>query len=585
MQDSLRAHSVVAEPRLPSEALKSRLQNLLTFSPDDGRIWMDDRRMLLLGAATFGNIRAELINSLGPGKARRVLTRIGYEAGISDARVLQRWSLKRDESVPLGPHLHALQGVTRPEMVAVRRDQKSGRFLEGEWIWRHSIEDDVQIDHFGIGSEAACWMEIGHATGFVSTLAGELTLFKEVSCRSTGSQHCRVIGRVMELWDDVEEDLACLGLAPPGKPALRKDAVRPSEADAPVVARRDKDGKPLIVGNSPALKSALHQLRSVAGTSASVLLSGESGVGKELFATSLHLTSARASKPFVAVNCAAIPDTLLEAELFGVERGAFTGAHKSREGRFERADGGTLFLDEVGTLNQVAQAKLLRVLQEGELERVGGSRTIKVDVRIVAATNLPLRQAIERGEFREDLFYRLNVFPIHLPPLRQRREDISQLMTHFLREFAGRYGKDVTGFTNRAQRTLLNYRFPGNIRELRNLIERAVILSEGGLIDTAHLIVEGEELERPLFVVDGHGKLEDEKPPRSPVGSFDIDEIADEFVRRRQRGEMQALKNFEEDLFNAVASKAIEQSGGNISAAARLLGIRRHQLDYRTREH
>ena len=582
MERSLKTRGVISQPRLPSEALKSRLQDLLTFSPEDGRIWMDDRRMLLLGSATFGKLRAELINALGPEEARRVLTRIGYEAGVSDAQVLQRWSVPRDESVSLGPHMHAMQGMIRPEMLAVHREEKTGRFLEGEWIWRHSIEDDAQIDHFGIGSEAACWMEIGHATGFVSTLSGELTLFKEVSCRSSGSHQCRVIGRIIGLWDDVEEDLICLGLAKPGKTKPDISTLR-VEAASPVVACTDRKGKPLIVGSSPALKSALHQLQSVAKTSASVLLTGESGVGKELFANSLHLTSARSSKPFVAVNCAAIPDSLLEAELFGVERGAFTGALKSREGRFERADGGTLFLDEVGTLNQVAQAKLLRVLQEGEFERVGGSRTIKVDVRIVTATNLPLRQAIERGEFREDLFYRLNVFPIHLPPLRQRREDISQLMTHFLREFAALYGKDIAGFTNRAQRSLLSYRFPGNIRELRNLIQRAVILNEDGLIDTVHLIAEGEDLDTPLYILDNQGKLGDEKPPKAPVEDFDVEDIAIEFTNRRLRGEIPPLKSFEEQLFKAVADKAIEQSDGNISAAARLLGMKRHQLDYRTR--
>lgn len=585
MNGPIRVLGEVAQPRLPSEALKNRLKDLLTFDPDDGRIWMDDRRMILLGAATFGRLRTELINALGPDEARRVLTRIGYEAGVRDAQVLQRWSITSEETIALGPHMHALQGVTRPDMVAVRRDRRSGRFLEGEWIWRHSVEDDVQIDHFGIGSEATCWMEVGHATGFVSTLAGELTLFKEVSCRSTGSQHCRVIGRVIDLWDGVDEDLDYLGLTRPERAGIpRAEPSAPLRPAEPVVACHDGSGKPLIVGSSPALKSALQQLRSVARTSASVLLSGESGVGKELFANALHLMSARSARPFVAVNCAAIPDTLLEAELFGVERGAFTGAHRSREGRFERADGGTLFLDEVGTLNQVAQAKLLRVLQEGELERVGGTQTVKVDVRIVAATNLPLRKAIENGEFREDLFYRLNVFPIHLPPLRQRREDISQLMSHFLRTFTQRYEKHISGFTNRAQRELLTYRFPGNIRELRNLIERAVILCEEPLIDTAHLITEGEEMEAPLFIVDHQGKLEDDGPT-AHLPDLDVDDIASAFISKRLDGEAQTLSSFEEALADAVIRKAIARSDGNVSAAARLLGIKRHQLDYRTRNH
>jgi DNA-binding NtrC family response regulator len=208
---------------------------------------------------------------------------------------------------------------------------------------------------------------------------------------------------------------------------------------------------------------------------------------------------------------------------------------------------------------------------------------LEVDVRIVAATNLPLRQAVKRGEFREDLFYRLNVFPIHLPPLRHRRDDISQLMTHFLQQLTERHGKHATGFTNRAQRALLNYRFPGNIRELRNLIERAVILCDDELIDFAHLFSEGEDLESSLFTVSQGGKLDDQAASILAGDAFSVEHIAHEFIRGRLEGDTPPLKSFEDELFNAVASKALEQSEGNISAAARLLGIKRHQLDYRTR--
>jgi two-component system, NtrC family, response regulator HydG len=202
-----------------------------------------------------------------------------------------------------------------------------------------------------------------------------------------------------------------------------------------------------MVGVSSAFKAACHMLTRVAPTKASVLFTGESGVGKEMFASTLHRISPRAAKPFVAVNCAAIPDALVESELFGVERGAFTGASVSRAGRFERADGGTLFLDEIGTLSLVAQGKLLRALQEGEVERVGGTRTIKVDVRVVAATNVDLRDAVKAGRFREDLFYRLNVYPIHLPPLRERREDIPLLMSHFLHLYGRTHGRKLAGYT------------------------------------------------------------------------------------------------------------------------------------------
>jgi transcriptional regulator with GAF, ATPase, and Fis domain len=225
-----------------------------------------------------------------------------------------------------------------------------------------------------------------------------------------------------------------------------------------------------------------------------------------MFESMLHRISPRTEAPFVAINCAAIPENLMESELFGVERGAFTGATQSRAGRFERADGGTLFLDEIATLSLVAQGKLLRALQEGEVERVGGSRTLKVDVRVVAATNVDLRAAAQRGEFREDLFFRLNVFPIHLPPLRERKEDIPLLMTHFLHRFTQRHGRQLSGFTPRTADTLLAYDFPGNIRELQNLVERGVISApDGGAIDLSHLFTSGERLAQPMFSIGVRG--------------------------------------------------------------------------------
>ena len=242
------------------------------------------------------------------------------------------------------------------------------------------------------------------------------------------------------------------------------------------------------VGTSSGYVSAVHLVERVAPTVATVLFLGETGVGKEVFARMLHEASPRRDKPFVAVNCAAIPETLIEAELFGVERGAYTGAATSRPGRFERAHGGTLFLDEVGTLSPTAQGKLLRTLQEGEIERVGSTATRRVDVRIVAATNVPLHEAVRDGRFRGDLYFRLNVFPIQLPPLRERRDDIPLLMHHFLRRFCSRHGRSATGFTERAVTRLMSYDFPGNIRELENMIERAVILAaDGSPIDLAHI--------------------------------------------------------------------------------------------------
>jgi two-component system response regulator HydG len=242
-----------------------------------------------------------------------------------------------------------------------------------------------------------------------------------------------------------------------------------------------------IVGNAPALRRVLEIARQAAPSSATVLLMGESGTGKELFARAIHQISPRASGPFVAVNCGALPESVIEAELFGAEKGAFTGATATRDGRFMRAHQGTLFLDEVGELTPRVQVKLLRVLQSGEFERVGGTQTLRADCRLIAATNQDLHQMVREGDFREDLYYRLNVIPITLPPLRARREDVPLLADHFLRHYADKNGKRIEGFSERALARLVDYSWPGNVRELENTIERAVVLAQGTVLDEADL--------------------------------------------------------------------------------------------------
>ena len=235
-----------------------------------------------------------------------------------------------------------------------------------------------------------------------------------------------------------------------------------------------------IIGNSPALIQTLSRIEAVAPTPATVLIVGESGVGKELIAQAIHRQSSRVDQPLVKVNCASIPEELFESEFFGHVKGSFTGAHRDRKGRFELANGGTLFLDEVGEVPLALQAKLLRVLQEGQFERVGDEKTRRVDVRIIAATNRDLRKAIEAGEFRQDLYYRLSVFPLDIPALRQRRNDIIMLAAHFLDQACKEFKREKPTLTQRHVAQLLAYSWPGNIRELRNVIERAVILSQPG---------------------------------------------------------------------------------------------------------
>jgi len=306
-----------------------------------------------------------------------------------------------------------------------------------------------------------------------------------------------------------------------------------------------------IVGRAPALREALGRAAKVAPTETTVLLTGESGTGKELVARAIHHASGRADGPFVAVNCAALPDTLLESELFGHERGAFTGAERQRPGRFERAAGGTLFLDEVGELSQPVQAKLLRVLQEREFERVGGTATLRADVRVIAATNRDLAAAVAAGRFREDLFYRLDVVTVHLPPLRERGDDVLLLADHFVRAIGARMGKGEPGLSRDAREALLAHGWPGNIRELANAVERALILQEGGdgtLITAGDLGL--EELER----VPGR----EGAPPAAAAGIPGGTSLA-EWERQ-------------------MIVEALARAKGNKSRAAGLVGLTRSQL-------
>jgi len=254
------------------------------------------------------------------------------------------------------------------------------------------------------------------------------------------------------------------------------------------LSQESDDGASELLGNSPAMETVRQLIRKVARTHATVLIHGESGTGKELVARALYLESPRASAPFIRVNCAAVPENLIESEFFGHEKGSFTGALNKREGRFELAHGGTILLDEISEISPNVQAKLLRVLQERELERVGGNRTIKVDVRVIATTNRNLEVSVEKKEFRQDLYFRLNVVPIHVPPLRERLEDVPFLSDEFMKRFSRKHGVHVKGFSDEAMRALKTHNWPGNVRELQNVIERAVILSgDSGILEPEHL--------------------------------------------------------------------------------------------------
>ena len=312
-----------------------------------------------------------------------------------------------------------------------------------------------------------------------------------------------------------------------------------------------------IVARSAKMQEVLATVERVAPTNSTVLLGGESGAGKDLIARAIHQHSRRASGPFVKINCTAIPENLLESELFGYEKGAFTGAVSSKPGKFELADKGTIFLDEIGDVPGTIQVKLLRVLQDREFERLGGTKTLKVDVRVVAATNQDLRVALEQGSFREDLYYRLNVVPINIPPLRDRKEDIPYLVDHFIERFARESGKPIRGITPAAQKILMEFHWPGNVRELENIIERAVALSSGDVIDVADIRLD----------------LSPSKP-----GGVDVAPSAmSAGVAAAFPPPGVTLEQFEDEIIK----EALRRTGGNKSQAARLLGLSRNALRYR----
>ncbi|PKN89491.1 MAG: two-component system response regulator [Deltaproteobacteria bacterium HGW-Deltaproteobacteria-1] len=304
-----------------------------------------------------------------------------------------------------------------------------------------------------------------------------------------------------------------------------------------------------IIGKSQSMKELFETLAMVAPTDATVLLLGESGTGKEVIANAIHQNSLRKDQAYIKVNCAALPETLLESELFGHEKGSFTGAQSKRKGRFELADGGTLFLDEIGEMSPATQAKILRVLQEKEFEPVGGNRTISVDVRIIAATHKDLGKEVKEGRFREDLFYRLNVVPITIAPLRDKKEDIPLLAEHFLKQYAGKNNKDVKTLEPRVMDALVRYPWPGNVRELENIIERMVIMSHGD-----RLLF--EDLPQDFKTLPNGNDI---KP--GPTGS--------------------SLKEIEKE----VILKTLEQTGGNRTKAALILGVTRKTLQNKIREY
>ena len=464
---------------------------LVEFDSEGGMVRFAGERALIIDATAKGNLRKELINHFGLSTARAVLTRFGFVQGWRMAEAMQglfQWESEEDWHHACG-RIHMLEGMYRLSPGPPGSLTKEGLTLIG------SYEAEQHIAHLGRSDTSVCWTICGLTSGYLSRAMGKEMYVLEERCIGRGDAVCHLLARTLEEWgDDRAEELDFYrveNLKDWLEPSLHHITENLKEAERKLRERKrvltrvapEADDPLGMVTRSPAMRRLVDLARRIAKVDSTVLITGESGTGKELIARLVHDESTRALGPFIAVNCGAITESLLESELFGHARGAFTGAAHDRVGLFESANGGTLLLDEIGDVSAGMQVKLLRVLQEHEVRRVGESKSRPVDVRVVAATNHELAADIAAGRFRQDLYYRLNVVQLHVPPVRSRREDILPLARVLLADAATRFKRPVTGLSPRAADQLLRYDWPGNVRELENAMERAVALGRASLIE------------------------------------------------------------------------------------------------------
>lgn len=416
------------------------INDQLEVDNEEGLVRLAGRPAVVLDATTLGVLRKELVAQTGLEEARGLLTRVGFAQG---------WRLAGGpDSAPFTPGLLGLFRMGPGIVPFLQGTQEGARFLSLD-----SFEAMHHLAHLGPSRVPACWVICGLASGYLSRRLGRDMVVREERCAAMGAPRCQFQGRPRDQW-------------------------------APEPAGEARPGPGEMVARSAAMRRLLDLARKIAPVESTVLITGESGTGKELIARLVHGASRRAGGPFIPVNCGAITETLLESELFGHARGAYTGAVSDRAGLFESADGGTILLDEVGEISPAMQVKLLRVLQEREVRRVGENRFRPIDVRVLAATNSDLAADIQEGRFRKDLFYRLNVVELHVPPLRERPEDILPLARSLLAEAAVRLRSPVTGLAPALEEQLLRYPWPGNVRELENTMERAAALADRAVLET-----------------------------------------------------------------------------------------------------
>jgi two-component system, NtrC family, response regulator HydG len=514
------------------EAAHLKLNELVHFA--DGLVDMHGRRLIIHDFHALGQLQRDLMKMVGPDQAKRILTRFGYFWGQADASTMQRifqWETKT-EMIKAGFVLNSLQGAGLTETKIVHIDETAEQY----WIectWQHSGTAEAYLAELGKAEQPVCWFLIGYASGYTSFCTGKSVYFVEDQCFAVGDPYCHAIGKDIDSWGDEIKPYLDYFHADDihGKIVKLSTQIRQMEEQLDLqkkLLERALSGSSLasVEIQSIQFQQIMNLANKVAKFDSSVLITGETGVGKDMLARHIHQFSPRAKGPFVAVNCAALTDTLLESELFGHKAGAFTGATRDKRGLFEEAQNGVIFLDEIGDISQAMQSKLLRVLQEREILRVGDTRPIKVDFRLISATNKILENEVAKGTFREDLYYRLQVIHIPLPPLRERREDILPLARHFVQKSAQRLSLSSLVLDTTCIDYLLAFQWPGNIRELENAIEHAAILSTDGIIKPEHLPhriiqslgvksteaatrlaledVEMEHIKRVLALVDGN---------------------------------------------------------------------------------
>jgi two-component system response regulator HydG len=519
-------------------------KEILELDPEGGLIRFAGRRALLLDAVAMGVLRQYLVDNFGLTAARAVLTQFGFAHGWRMAEAIQQefvWD-NSDEWRRAGPRIHTLAGLFRAQPGSEDPLTKRGSMLLA------SYEAEQHLLHFGRSDSPVCWTICGLMSGYISHTTGKEIYVLEDRCLGEGHTACHFLGRTREEWgNERAEDLAFFDSARL-KESLDVSLTRVTEtlkaAEKKLRQRRqelvrfvrDVDEPLGVIAKSSKMQRVVELAQRVAKVDATVLITGESGVGKERIARIVHDESSRAAGPFIAVNCGAITDTLIESELFGHKRGAFTDAASDRQGLFETANHGTLLLDEIGDISQGLQVKLLRVLQEREIRRVGESKSRPVDVRVLAATNRDLAHAVADGSFRQDLYYRLKVVELPVPPLRERRDDILPLARVLLTDAALRMGRKIVSLAPNTVDQLLRHEWPGNVRELENAMERAVALARGNRVELEDL-------------------------PEEIRQAFPIPVI--------NTGSVKPLKDIEKDYILAV----LDLNGGNQSRTAKQLRI------------